>query len=214
MDGAERSLEVDRRIAILLDGEDGPLMTVHTSGPERDFRGAYSYVHRRIELPADALPSQIVVNPDNATPVDDAVLMTALREVTLRQVDADVPYASQGWTAVRLPVTQQTAAIDAVVKEFAHLNEYWPGKNGATFPISSKLSAPRVDVVGEWPTTRVEVTFRHPGYAMGWVRRTVRVFDDAGRVTPPLYASIHLMEDVATRELPPAANAADGIVDF
>jgi hypothetical protein len=49
---------------------------------------------------------------------------------------------------------------------------------------------------------------------MGWVRRTVRVFDDAGRVAPPLYASTHLMEDLATQELPPATDAVDGIVDF
>jgi hypothetical protein len=68
-------------------------------------------------------------------------------------------------------------------------------------------------VVGEWPSTRVAVSFRHPHYPQGRLRRSIRVFDDAGRVSPALYASVHLMEDLATRHLPPTSAAKDGILE-
>lgn len=84
----------------------------------------------------------------------------------------------------------------------APLDRYWTGPSEDPAPLVSGLSEPRVEVRGEWPATRVEVSFRHPHFTNGRMRRVVRVFDAAGRFTPPLYASVHLMEDLATGRLP------------
>ncbi|MGP6206341.1 hypothetical protein [Microbacterium sp. F2] len=56
--------------------------------------------------------------------------------------------------------------------------------------------------------------FTHPTYPEGRMRRTLRVFDDAGRAVRALYAAIHLMEDLDTRHLPDPERARDGILDF
>ncbi len=86
--------------------------------------------------------------------------------------------------------------------------------DGGDRPLSQGLAEPRVEVRGEWPGTRVEVSFRHPFFPAGRLRRTLRVFDAAGRFSPPLYASVHLMEDLATSRLPPIEAAVDGILDI
>lgn len=58
------------------------------------------------------------------------------------------------------------------------------------------------------------MTFRHPHWPEGRLRRSIRVFDDAGRLTTNPYAGIHLMEDLDTRHLPPTSEARDGYLDI
>jgi hypothetical protein len=70
-----------------------------------------------------------------------------------------------------------------------------------------------VHLEGTWPDTRVVVTFRHPHWPDGRLRRSVRVFDDAGRITSNPFADIGLMEDLDTGHLPPADRARDGFLD-
>lgn len=62
--------------------------------------------------------------------------------------------------------------------------------------------------------TRVEVSFTHPHHPYGRLRRTLPVFDGAGRAIPALYAAIHLMEDLDTNALPSTGEARDGVLDI
>lgn len=70
-----------------------------------------------------------------------------------------------------------------------------------------------VHLENPWPDTRVVITFAFPYWPEGRLRRTVRVFDDAGRLTVNPYADIDLMEDLATGDLPPREQARDGYLD-
>ena len=75
------------------------------------------------------------------------------------------------------------------------------------------MSGSSVTVVGDWPRTRVVVAFRHASRPGLLLRRTLPVFDAAGRIATAEYASIHLMEDVETGQLPPASAARDGVLE-
>ena len=98
--------------------------------------------------------------------------------------------------------------------DFATLAPYGRDPAGDAHHLPRGLADPRVETIGGWPTPRVVVSFTHPIYPTGRLRRTLRVFDAAGRAIPALYASIHLMEDLDTK-LPPDARAARaGILDF
>lgn len=44
--------------------------------------------------------------------------------------------------------------------------------------------------------------------------QTFRVLDDAGRIRPTEYASIHLMKGLDTRDLSPITNAHNNILDI
>jgi hypothetical protein len=41
----------------------------------------------------------------------------------------------------------------------------------------------------------------------------VPLFDELGRIAPPHFAGVHLDEDLATDDLPPAAAARDGVLE-
>ncbi|TWP34134.1 hypothetical protein [Leekyejoonella antrihumi] len=103
--------------------------------------------------------------------------------------------------------------IDRVRRMFDHLDGYWSSEDGATSPLSAGLTDPSVTVEGDWPQTRVIVTFRHrrrPGLLL---RRTLPVFDDEGLPVDHEYAGIYLMEDLDTDQVAPAADAIDGVLD-
>lgn len=59
---------------------------------------------------------------------------------------------------------------------------------------------------------RVDVCFEpFPGLVL---RRRVPLFDELGRIEQPEYASVYLMEDLATGAVPPASEAHNGILDI
>jgi len=81
-------------------------------------------------------------------------------------------------------------------------------------PMIPDLAGITAALVGEWPDTLLQWTFgldRYPGLAL---RRRVPLFDELGRIDPPTYAAVHLMEDLATRPLPPPTQARDGVLDI
>jgi len=83
----------------------------------------------------------------------------------------------------------------------------WPDLDvGSRAMSTTVLAAP----TGAW----VDVSFTHPYFPGGRLRRSIRVFDDAGRVRPSMYNSIHLMEDLETRALPDPADAHNGVLDI
>ena len=90
---------------------------------------------------------------------------------------------------------------------------YWADEAGVVEPFESGMSNARVELVDDWPSTTVEVTFDwapRPGVRL---RRRVPLFDELGRHTPPEYSSLHLGEDLATGQVPPAP-ANGGFLDL
>jgi hypothetical protein len=69
------------------------------------------------------------------------------------------------------------------------------------------------ELAGSWPHTRLVIGFDHADYPGVRLRRSVRLFDEAGRVDPPEFADVHLVEDLGTGRLPPPSAAVDGFLD-
>ena len=131
-----------------------------------------------------------------------------------RTIDlSDVPGSS--WTLTTDLTTEQISrATEAAKSWFGDPNEYWRSEDGSTGPLAPGVHDAEVHVEDEWPATRSVVTFRHPHWTDGRLRRSIRVFDDAGRVAANPYVSSYLMEDLDTRHLPPPSQAHHGYLDI
>lgn len=119
-----------------------------------------------------------------------------------------------GWDLVALTNEQREQAIAAMAGQFAHLEAYWHGGTDGPQPLARGLGHAAVQVTGDWPLSRIEITFTHPHYLRGRMRRTIQVFDTAGRIRFNPYADIHLMEDLDTCSLPDPDQARDGILQI
>lgn len=201
---------IDRHVLLVEDAGDAHRMFFAPDAPEaRAEHGGTSYHYRYATtvLPTGPLPERLVPMR-GAVPLSDDEFLAVLdrfRPDEVVDTTPDVP-----WTRIHLSMERRDAAISALVDEFGDLAHYWRGPDGEPRPLATGLSEPRIDIVGEWPDTRVEVTFRHPLLPGGRLRRALRVFDDAGRITPHPYASIHLMEDLDTHApLTPASPGDD-----
>ncbi len=94
------------------------------------------------------------------------------------------------------------------------LDAWWTDETGSVGPLSSGLSDPRVEVVGDWPATALHITFRwaqRPGVRL---RRVVALYDELGRPQEPEYADVHLMEDLDTGNVPSAPAPGAELLDF
>ena len=103
--------------------------------------------------------------------------------------------------------------IEQVRQKFDDLTDYWDKGGTTRAPLSEGLTNSSVKVEGQWPDTRVVVTFEHrrrPGLVL---RRTLPVFDDEGRPVDHEYADIYLMEDLDTNHIAHANDAVGGILD-
>ncbi|MDJ0315832.1 hypothetical protein [Arthrobacter antibioticus] len=90
---------------------------------------------------------------------------------------------------------------------------YWHPVDGSSRPHAYGVHDTAVHVIGEWPETIVQITCRHSYFPTGKIRRSIRIFDDAGRIKFNRYASIHFMEDLDTHALPDLREATDGILN-
>lgn len=217
-DGGVRPMTIDRMPAAAFEKDRAAHLVVCTSAPDalRDEHGGASYTYRfsQIDLPAGDLPPMLRITEHQPVPVDEDQIPGRSRqeETTPDPITTDDPRAA--WTLVNLPSDQKQTAIEAFCAEFTHLDAYWTAPAGAKTPLSDGITDTHVEVVDDWPNTHVDVSFAHPHYPEGRLRRTFRVFDDAGRIRPTEYAAIHLMEDLATRDLPPITNARNNILDI
>ena len=214
VDGAEHRMRVDRRVAWAIDaGASDARVAVHTEPPRRSRQG-WEYATAEIILPPGALPSEFRIHDLTLRPVDDAEMMTVMSALVPQRVPRAIGDPRASWRPACVRTEDIEDAVTAVTREFADLERYWTDPSGKSGPLVCGLREPRVDVRGEWPDTRVEVSFRHPYFPGGRMRRVLRVFDAAGRFMPSLYASVHLMEDLDTGRLPPVETAIDGVLDF
>lgn len=212
VNGCRRTVTVDRRGAFAIDIAGHAQLILYASAPRPRGNG-YSHDFLKVDLPPHDLPETINAG-QSAQHFDQSDLIPAMSAIVPRELDHGPADLGVTWDLVHLSHADQVAAIVALQREFAHLANYWQQADGRTTPLSRGLSDPQITVVDEWPHTRVEVTFRHPHFPQGRLRRTVRVFDDAGRVDPALYASVHLMEDLGTGRLPSPEAAQDGVLEI
>jgi hypothetical protein len=120
------------------------------------------------------------------------------------------------------PVSSRPLDLDSylaqVLARNSTLETYWhadpdDGEAGEVRPLAEGLSDVRTALVDEWPRTQLEWTFsfaRYPGLTL---RRRIPLFDELGRADPPQFATIHLVEDLDTMNLPAASEARDGVLD-
>jgi len=76
------------------------------------------------------------------------------------------------------------------------------------------LTDSSVRLHGDWPRTTLERTFRMRTYPGLLLRRRVPLFDELGRLAPPVHEAVQLIEDLDTDDLPPSAAARDGVLDL
>ena len=113
----------------------------------------------------------------------------------------------------RPPPDEIDEAIEKVRSQFSDLGDYWTAEDGRSHALVRGLSDSSVSVEGDWPSSRVVVTFQHTSRPHLTLRRQLRIFDDEGYPVDHEYASIHLMEDLDTDHVPPAQDAIDGVLD-
>ena len=92
------------------------------------------------------------------------------------------------------------------------LEHYWRPADGPAEPLAAGMSDIHAELDGTWPDLAVAVSFRHPWFADGRLRRRIRLFDELGRPVDREYCDITLMEDLETGHLPPVKEAVAGIL--
>ncbi|PQZ93644.1 hypothetical protein CQ018_08245 [Arthrobacter sp. MYb227] len=221
-----RSLQIDRYVVAVREESSGLVIFVNPSPPLAlpDHHGGMSYHYRCTALELghlSELPQEIRFRdfvprgwgPELSakrlgleydpwgTPTEDAIVDLSNIEDT-------------AWKKAVLSQEQIDGAVEAIARQFRDADHYWNTENGTTVPLSNGLSQTEVNVVGSWPESTVILTFNYryrPGVRL---RRTLRVFDDSGRVQLNPYASIHLMEDLDTKDLPALSEARGGFLDI
>lgn len=215
-DGTRGAVVLDRKPALVRDHGQTVELVVFSAPPivhRSSLGGAtFTYLHGSIRLGGD-LPARLAYDDVEFEDVSQTDLMELMRS-SLPEPPIEPPTtAVVAWDRIALSPADQRAAVDAVAREFADLGRYWTAEDGTVGPLAGGLTAPRIDVVGDWPRTRVEVSFQYSHhYPDGRLRRVVPVFDDAGRAIPATYGSIHLMEDLHTAALPEPSGARDGVL--
>lgn len=160
-----------------------------------------------LRLPwADPVPAVLTVEQHGAggqergpaydTPVEpsEQVLLTASR----------VDIGDGCWPLCSRPLDAGSYATQ-VLADHSGLDESW--RSIGSTPSSGPRDM-RTTLVGEWPDTLLQWTFRsavRPGVLL---RRRMRLYDELGRRDPPEFADVALMEDLDTGALPPTSDAA------
>ena len=202
--GMRRDIIVDRRVGFVSEEHTTRHLLVYSGAPHtvREHRGeSYDYRFRVLELPEGDLPDVLRVDDLSVASLDETEFLTRVQDVAPRPASPTPEIARVDWARIDLAQAQIDDAVGVVLREFENLASYWHAPDGTTSPLSRGLGSPQVIARGEWPDTVVEVTFTHARYPDRRLRRTIRVFDDAGRIAPAPYAAIHLMEDLDTGQI-------------
>lgn len=219
-----RTLEVDRHVNAVQEGDRGHVLFVNPSPPvaHRDGVGInYEYRCAALTLGAvDQWPARVrfrdYVAEGWGTPVAPERLGWYYNPWATGHDPARIDLsavAGTRWKRVTLTDAQKTQAVSALADQFATADSYWRAADGTISPLAEGVHETRVGVLGEWPQTVVQVTCRHPYFPAGRIRRSMRVFDDAGRIKFDRYAGLEFMEDLDTNALPDIREARDGILE-
>lgn len=220
-----RSLDVDRYVNVVREEELGLVLFVNPSPPisHPDYSG-FTYEYRCTELVLGAVeqwPERVkfrdYVPQGWGIPVVQERLDLGYDHFAPSHDPAWIDLAAvtgTRWAPVSLTDGQKIQAVNAIADQFLDARDtYWHPSDGSTRQRAYGVHDTAVHVIGEWPETIVQVTCRHPYFPTGRIRRSIRIFDDAGRVKFDRYASIHFMEDLDTHALPDHREAKEGILN-
>ncbi len=227
-DGSAAAVLVDRYVPTVVE-EDGDVHVVVAPTPpiaHPDGFGGTSFEYRwsEVVLPSDSAPPATIRflehHPDGLGPAVGPGRVwrsrrwtsrdRALRRSPGRWIDLSSVRGSR-WRTAALSRDRVAAAEEAASGWFRLFGQT---EDGGTGPIAEGLHDAEVQLEGAWPDTRVVLTFRHPYWPGGRLRRTLRVFDDAGRLRSEPYADVFLAEDLAASgNLPPVDAARHGVRD-
>ena len=220
----QRTLEVDRYVNAVREDEHGHVLFVNPSPPVAHHDSdTISYEYRCTAMvigTVDEIPEHVkfreFVPQGWGTLVASEQLGLDYESYGPRHDSARVDLseiAGTHWKRVSLTDAQKTQAVKALTDQFADADAYWRAADGTTAPLADGVQETHVETIGEWPESEVHVTCRHPYFPAGWIRRRIRVFDDAGRIKFDRYASLEFMEDLDTHALPDIREAKDGILE-
>jgi len=107
-----------------------------------------------------------------------------------------------------------TPTLNTSAHDLANLDAcMYPPDGGAPQPAVEGMGELRAELIGNWPDTRVQVSFTHTDYP-GCGYKGLALFDEFGRQQPPENVAIDLMENYATSHWPPAGDAVNGILQI
>ena len=227
LDGTESTMRVDRDVRAVFEDKTGinllVLPTPPIAHPDADGTSvSYEYRLTTLTLPNDRpLPDRVRLLDQHPDGIGPAMVM---RRVLWRAHEWSLPAApdrsidltdvdGSQWKRITLSPDDIEAASQAALRWYGDPNHYWHSEDGTTGPLETGMRDAEVHLEQPWPDTRVVITFAFPYWPEGRLRRAVRVFDDAGRLTVNPYADINLMEDLATGHLPPREHAQNGYLD-
>ena len=160
------------------------------------------YVHGRlwfVLLRRDGEPRIVTVDPGTGA-------VEALPE--LDRIDI----TDRCWARPAAPPAGTDEHAATWLERLSGLEAFWHPADGPAEPLAHGMSDVHTELDGTWPDLAVQVTFRHPSFADGRLRRRIRLFDELGRPIDSELWHIYLMEDVETGHLPPVSEAVAGIL--
>ena len=163
-------------------------------------------------IAGDTAVGVAVARPGPGRPVELLALSPAAGTVTTLLGAGAVDITELCWPLVPRPVEADSYAMQVLARN-SSAERYW-NDGGQVKPLARGMSEVSTRLDGAWPDTHLEWTFRwtqRPGLTL---RRRVPLFDELGRLAPPEFADIHLMEDLETGAIPVAAASRDGILDI
>lgn len=177
--------------------------TAHASGGEEVRRW---HLGRGEVLGTVSLGDRLAVTVDRSGGGSEVLALNpASDQVTVLLGPDAVDTTDLGWALVPRPVEADSYAAQFRA-DMDHLDSYGTGSTG--------LSDSRAALVGDWPDTQLEWTFRWTGRPGLILRRQVPLFDELGRIAEPPFATDSLMEMVMTAAAPPAEDAINGVLDL
>lgn len=212
-DGSTSRVGVDRPVrdvhvtvdGVFLEVEDGPHSLRHLGAD------TWEVLWRRafLRVPEGVLPPYL-----RSALIEAKTLPRRLPSQRLDQASVPpVDISAHCWPLGPAPVDADSYARSQRDR-FSDLDHAWHDvETGDSGPLADGTSNWICDLDGSWPHTRLVITFSHRDYPGVRLRRSVPLFDEIGRIDPPEFADIHLMEDLDTGNLPPASAAVDGLLD-
>jgi len=163
-------------------------------------------------IAGDTAVAVAIARPGPGHPVELLSLSPAADTITTLLGADSVDITEVCWPLVPRPIEADSYAAQILARN-SSLQQYWHGDDGVQ-PLAGGMSEVTTRLDGQWPDTRLEWTFHwthRPGLTL---RRRVPLYDELGRLAPPEYADIHLMERLHTGAIPVAATAHHGILDI
>ncbi|MEV6348141.1 hypothetical protein [Actinoplanes sp. NPDC051851] len=212
-DGGSRYVDVDRPVRDIVVGEDAVYLEVdelpytkHHIGCETfdvTWRSAW------LKVPPGPVPEEELRLADHE--VGDP----RCRPMEKREIPevGEVDITEHCWPLPARPVDARSFA-DYQLACFTGLDRAWQDvETGARGPLANGTSRWTASLSGDWPATELVLSFDHDDYPGLRLRRRLSIFDELGRPSISEFADIHLMEDIDTDALPPAAGAVGGVLE-